>query len=392
MSPISVAIIEGVVPSYRLPFLKKLSGCHSLRVVCFHGDGKPGHSVESVGRALPVGSAFIRNLHWPGFGARIAWQTGLWPVFRGDFDVVVCAESVHNLSTWLLLFCSALCNFGIVLSGHGLGTVPRRGLLNKFRMQLRRFLARRAHALLVYTTAGAADCVDHGIDPDKVFISGNTLDTEHLIAIADAVKSDAPKKNEIDSINRNRLNRPGLNLLYVGRLYSAKRVDILIEAAKILRERGSPCRTVIVGEGHQKDELQDLADSVDIEFAGACYDDHALAKYFNDADILVIPDSVGLVVVHAFCNATPILTTVAGTGHGPEFAYIDDNRNGILLQTPTAIDFANKIEALIGQEALLQRLGAGARKTAQSLSMSEMIKQFACAMEFSVRRPSRSEP
>lgn len=384
MKPVSVAIIEGVVPSYRLQFLSKLGLCKSLRTVCFHGTGKAGHSVTSVGRKLPVHSKPIRNFHWPGGGARVAWQTGLYPIVSGRYDVVICAEAVHNLSTWLVLLCSRISRYAVVLSGHGLGTVPRKnGFLNRWRWRLRRFLAQKADALLVYTEAGAANCTDHNIDANKIFISGNTLDTEHLIKIADEVKAGRNQTPEPRKPNH-------INLIYVGRLYSAKRVDVLLAAAKLLKERGVSCRIVIVGDGHQKAELEAMEAADCVEFLGACYEERALALHFANADLLVIPDSVGLVVVHAFCNGTPIVTSLAGTGHGPEFNYIKDGSNGVLLHTLLPSEFADQLEKLASNPCLIEELGEEAKKTAQSLSMNKMVSQFQMAMEYATSRAQGS--
>lgn len=373
VTPIRVALIEGVVPSYRLPFLELLKEEPDVEITCFHGPGKAGHSVDSVGMSLPVKSIAIRNFFWPIPGERIALQSGLWCFIRGHYDVVVCAEHVHNLSTWAILFLSKISRYGVVLTGHGPYRKPNTGWTETLRLRLRRVLAHLADNVLVYTEVGANRLRKIGMPEERIFVSGNTLDTRRLIRIAESVRSET--KTAIAASSR------PFTLIYVGRLYPEKRIDLLIETARVLVRRGVEADFLIVGDGRQRNELEALAhDLPNVRFLGAEYDLYRLAELFESADILFVPTYVGLIVVHGFCHSLPILTSAEGLTDTPEFDYIEHDGNGVLVSSLSAEAFADEIERLKNNPDLRRRLAEGALATARRLDMQSMVEQFVAAV------------
>lgn len=382
MTPVRVALIDGVVPSYRVPFLELLARRPELDVTCFHGPGRPGHSVDSVGDDLPVRSVPIRNHYWPVPGGRVALQTGLWRVLRGGYDAVVCAENVHNLSTWLLLFLRPFFGYGVVLSGHGPYRKPDGGPAESFRLWLRKRLAALADAMLVYTDRGADRLRGIGVPAERIFVSGNTLDTSRLIGIAESIRACGRKPATPETGNR-------FTLISVGRLYPEKRVDLVLETARELARRRHGADFIVVGDGRQRDELEALArDLPNVRFTGAEYDLHRLGRLFESADVLFVPTYVGLVVVHAFCHSLPILTSGQGHTDTPEFDYIENGKNGVLAESLSAQAFADEIERLMADPKLVHRLGQAALATARSLGMDRMVTQFVAAARYARRTPS----
>ena len=105
--------------------------------------------------------------------------------------------------------------------------------------------------------------------------------------------------------------------LFVGRLHPIKRIELLIEAAAILKERGTPCRIALIGSGERAYEcdLRRLAQSRNIGdevhqlgfIAGA----EKVALY-TAADAFVLPsrhENWGFVLIEALACGTPIVTT-----------------------------------------------------------------------------------
>ena len=285
VSPLRVAWLQTVIPSYRLPFLKRLAQKEQLDVTCFHGEGNKGHSAQSVGQALPLESVWTKNYFWPSGGPRVAWQSGVGTLLRGRFDVVVCLEVVHNAAVWVLWALRNVFGFRLVLMGYGYRPQRTGKLVSTLRDRARMTLLRSADAIIVYTERGRDECVAAGLPEEKIFINSNTVDTEMLMQVGEQTS-----QAELEAVREEHALKSCPVLLYVGRLLPVKRPDVLIEAVRNLNMQGVSCRLLIIGDGHSRNALEaQAAELPNVSFLGAIYDEKELAKYFLISDLLVIP-------------------------------------------------------------------------------------------------------
>jgi glycogen(starch) synthase len=107
-------------------------------------------------------------------------------------------------------------------------------------------------------------------------------------------------------------------LLYVGRLVQEKGLDVLIKALPIVLSRGIPVKIVVVGEGLQKHEYQQLAGDLGLSdrvfFAGHI-DDWTLRALYRVADVTVMPsrfEPFGIVALEAMAARCPLIVTASG--------------------------------------------------------------------------------
>ncbi|QLD86836.1 glycosyltransferase [Natronomonas halophila] len=118
------------------------------------------------------------------------------------------------------------------------------------------------YADVVHTVAeeAAEDLIhNHGIREDKVEIIYNPVDIEHIRAEADAREPDHPW-----------LGAENNTVINVSRLTSQKRVDILLKAWAELKDTepadtNPPYRLVVVGDGEERDALEELTQELGIE-------------------------------------------------------------------------------------------------------------------------------
>ena len=378
---VRVAWLHTAIPSYRVPFLQRLAERSELEVDCFHGEGREGYNVTSVGRELPTGSVWVRNIFWPFGGGRVLWQTAFWKIVRGRYDVVVCSESVHNMTVWALRLAQAWAGFRLVLIGYGYRPETFQGRLSPLRDSARMDLIRAADAILVYTERGRQTLLDEGVEPEKLFNYSNTLDTEMLMNHAANVDP-----GTVTSLRQRYGLEQGRTLLYVGRLAPVKQVPSLLAAVRQLNERGTACQLLVIGEGHESEALRASAsDLPNVHFLGAIYDERELAHYFMTADLLVMPGRVGLTCVHGFAYGVPVVTSRHDVEQSPEFDYVDSGYNGVIVDKPEAELYAQTVEALLADKARLAQLSRGALQTAETLSMRNMVEQFSAAMTYSAR-------
>jgi len=105
----------------------------------------------------------------------------------------------------------------------------------------------------------------------------------------------------------------GVKLLTVGRLHPQKGIDIAIEAARVLKEKGFAFRWLVAGDGAQRESLQQLIDRYQLNdqfiLMGARSNPYA---YMRGCDILVQPSRVegkSIVLDEAKILCKPIVST-----------------------------------------------------------------------------------
>lgn len=377
------ALMDGIMAHYRLPVLRGLAGAADCDITVFHGPAPANYGTVAVAGPLPLPTEPVRHLAWPG-GRRIAWTGGTWRVLTGDYDVAVAALHVHDLGVWTLWLSRHLLGRPrLVLSGHFRLTPDGPGLLAALRGVLRRVLARGADAVMPYTPRFAADCVAHGVDPDRVFVTHNTIDVAAVRAAASTIGPD-----DVTAERRRLGLGDGPVLLFVGRLYAGKRVDLAIAAVDLLRRQGRDCTLLVAGDGPAREALAALAAvSGGVRLLPAIFDETALAPLFALATAVVCPDSAGLVIVHAFAYGVPLVTCRGAPGHGVEIDYLRHGENGLLAERLTAESIAGSLATLLDQPGLLERLRAGARRSADAMTIDTVVAANLAALRRAVDRP-----
>lgn len=168
------------------------------------------------------------------------------------------------------------------------------------------------------------------------------------------------------------------SILFIGRLIEIKGVDVLLEA---LREI-SGARLVIAGDGPERSQLERLATrlSIDAEFIGqidAATRDALLAS----CKVAVIPSRVlddqrseGVPVVCLEAMAAGCAIIAARTGGLAEI--IRDPHNGLLFEPGDARMLADKLQLLLNDAALRDRLGQNARRAAMDYAWPRVAERF----------------
>jgi glycosyltransferase involved in cell wall biosynthesis len=247
-------------------------------------------------------------------------------------------------------------------------------------------LAKRAHAFLAYTDRGRDALIESGVPAEKVFVTRNTLDTERLMKIADGVTAD-----DLSGVRHNLGIGDKSVLLMMGRLLPEKRVDVLIEAVRLIGDMHEDVALIVIGDGVERRRLEEQAGGLGrVRFLGPIYDERELAPYLLVADLLVIPGRIGLTCVHGFTAALPSVTASAEVVHqSPEYDYIENESNGILIPDLSPGAFAQTISEVLRDRDRLLDLSRSARRTAGSLSMGNMVEEFVKGVRYA-RQPSTS--
>ena len=176
-------------------------------------------------------------------------------------------------------------------------------LLSQFALPRRMIVwaARRAAALVTVSTALKAALTQLGVDPGKISVLRNGVDTRLFHPV------DRPSQ-------RARLGLTGTVLLMVGNLVALKGHELVLRA---LCEFSGAC-LLIIGDGREKRNLTELASALGIRdrvtFLGAMPQEQ-LAEYYGSADALVLASSREgwpNVLLEAMACGTPVVSTRVG--------------------------------------------------------------------------------
>ena len=125
--------------------------------------------------------------------------------------------------------------------------------------------------------------------------------------------------------------------LFVGRLRWYKGIRLILDALAGVQASGGDFRMVFVGDGMEKDEMEEYARQLKLDgkclFVGSVQDRQILRTYFSMADLFLFPstyDTYGIVVREAAaCGLASVLVkgscAAEGTTHAENAYHIEEN-------------------------------------------------------------------
>jgi glycosyltransferase involved in cell wall biosynthesis len=150
-------------------------------------------------------------------------------------------------------------------------------------------------------------------------------------------------------------------VLFVGRLFANKGLDVLCEAALGLPE---DVRVLIVGEGPLRAELEHRYTDPRIVFLGGVEEEELRALY-GRAAVLALPtrsDGMPTVILEAFCCGTPAVSTDVGA-----ISELIDETTGVLLPRADAALLADALNTILElTDAERRTMGLAARARVES--------------------------
>lgn len=166
-------------------------------------------------------------------------------------------------------------------------------------------------------------------------------------------------------------------LITVCRLVPAKGIDILLHACAELKQRGCPFVLHIIGDGPIRQELEDLAQELDlyndIIFYGYMLHPEEFMPFF---DVFVLPsraEAFGSV----FAEAALCWLALVGTNVGGIAEQIEDGVNGLLVPPEDAHALADALEKVVSDPAYRYNLARSAWDKAKKVySLQRVIAQM----------------
>lgn len=246
----------------------------------------------------------------------------------------ISAENV-NLSSYLFLLYAKLSGKKVIGWSHGWFKKKNwiYNLGNKWYFSL-------FDHLMLYGNYAKQFMAQHGLDESKMSVIYNSLDYEKQLEVRKSLcKSD---------IYRKHFKNDFPVVLYIGRIQKRKRLDVLVEALSILKEKGMPMNFVCIGAQRDDIRLDEMLKYKELEqfswLYGPLYDEEKKGEMIYNADVCVSPGNVGLTAIDSLMYGLPVITNNDFSTQMPEFEVVIEGETGSFFERNNAIDLAAKIE------------------------------------------------
>lgn len=182
--------------------------------------------------------------------------------------------------------------------------------------------------------------INEGFDPEKLYTIHNSLAYDQQIKVREELKETSLYKVHFGNNNK--------NLFFVVRLTPIKKLDQVLKAMAICRDRGINYNLTFIGDGEKADELKELAMELNLEsqvwFYGSCYNEVELSLLIYNADLCVAPGNIGLTAMHSMVFGTPCITHNDFKWQMPEFEAIREGVTGMFFRRDDVENLAEKID------------------------------------------------
>lgn len=172
-------------------------------------------------------------------------------------------------------------------------------------------------------------------------------------------------------------------VLHVGRLKKYKATDHLLQASRLLLDKGVKHRVVIVGTGDDLPRLRKIAAGLGldatVEFTGFVSEEEKIAWYRRAAVLSEnsVKEGWGLIVMEANgCGLPVVVADSPGLRDSSR-----DGVNGLVYPYGDIPALAERLERLLTDEALRQKLGEQAIKWAHQWTWDAAADQMAAVIE-----------
>lgn len=268
---------------------------------------------------------------------RLYYKQGvLQLLFKKQYQYFLILAESRSLTDYLFLFL-ATCFFPqkkIYIWTHGWY-----GKESKIEAKLKLWMFRHTTGIFLYGNYAKKLLIEQGIPEKKLFVIHNSLYYDKQKALRENIHP--------SNIYSAHFGNNNPVLIFIGRLTLVKRLDMLIKAIAILKEKREYYNLVFVGDGEMRYELGQLTSDKQLGksvwFYGECYDEATNAKLIYNADLCVAPGNVGLTAMHAMAFGCPVISHNDFKWQMPEFEAIKRGKTGDFFERGNIESLADAI-------------------------------------------------
>lgn len=221
---------------------------------------------------------------------------------------------------------------------------------------------KRAEAVIAISGAVRELLLRAGVPAERIHLIPDAVDIEHVTA-------DREWPAEVTR------QAPGVPLIVaVAALAREKGVDVLLDAAAILRSTHPTARWIVLGDGPEREALEARSRSLGVsdivDLAGFVPAPEAILRHATVAVQPSLSEGLGSSVLDALALGVPVVATTAGglpeaLAHG----------GGVLVPAGSPVELAAAVGHLLDDAPERQRLSAAGRLAARHFSIDQLVRR-----------------
>ena len=253
-----------------------------------------------------------------------------------QYDAIICPGVIRSFSEWWLL---QKLGKGMKDSKLYLWTHGWYGKESCWQKSIKKFFFRKVDGFFLYGDYARNEMIKEGFDASKLHVIKNSLDYDKQLEIRNNIVASNVYKEHFKN------NNP--TIIFIGRLTPVKKLDQIVEAVGILKQKGENYNIAFVGDGEIRQSLEvevakyQLQDNV--LFYGPCFDEKINAELIYNADLCVAPGNIGLTAMHVLMFGCPAISHNNFKCQMPEFESIIPGHTGAFFEYDNVEDLARSI-------------------------------------------------
>ena len=264
----------------------------------------------------------------------VIWQRGVLKYLFRKYDAYIVLDDICCLSNWIFMLIATIMRKKVFMWSHGY--YGRESIVKKI---IKWPFYHMATKIITYGNFSRNVMIKEGYCPEKISVLHNSLAYSKQIELRN---TDLQSDVYLDHFGN---HNP--NLIFIGRLKPIKKLDMIIRAMVILKEKSIPLNLTFIGDGEERPSLERLAQINGLEnnvwFYGACYDERKNAELVYNADLCIAPGNIGLTAMHVLMFGCPAITHNDFTHQMPEFESIHPGVTGDFFEYGSISSLADVI-------------------------------------------------
>jgi glycosyltransferase involved in cell wall biosynthesis len=373
-APIRTLVIQSAIPAYNVPVFENMALFDGVDLTVWANLKAPSHMNQYERDVDRFAAVHLPAQQVAGFTTRPGLLKRL---FAEKPDIVIFDGDPRDISEAAAMALARLMGCGIAVWNmfHEIGPPSWWAELYM------KYVGYISHLVLCYGERGRKEQLKRGTPPEKIQVISTAIDEQSILKIRDRLTRD-----EIDAFVAEQGLKGKYVLLHVVRLTEVKRPDLMLNYYSRLLGSRNDVELVWIGggplEARIKDRAVELGIAKKMRFVGALYDEHTLALWYAVAAVFVTATCVGLSIHEAMCFGVPVITDDNALTQTSEFEVLQSGVNGLTFKAGDADDFVEKVNSILNDKLLRQKLSVGARKRLEvEYTLARKMDNLAAAVD-----------
>lgn len=203
------------------------------------------------------------------------------------------------------------------------------------------------------------------LHPEKIHVVQNGIDLAEWDALWASLPEPVPGRAP--------------TLLAVSKLYPRKRIDVLVRAVPVIRQKYPDVEVRIVGGGFEWETLRQLSRDTgaeaNITWLGDISDRRQIVKEFKDCHVFIHPsiqEAFGNVALESMASSRPLVVSDAAAT--PDL--VRQANSGLIVSAKDPGELAMAVTRLLDDPHHREELGGNGRRFAQQMTWENTAQQF----------------